>query len=205
MIKKFAFMAVLFLLASSCASNRAVIRPDYDFTAIKTVRVGNFASETVYDNSGSVVQNAFMKHLMAKGYRVVIDHSAQADAVIEGSLTTYQPDKKYLIRTPDTRNGGRGKGRGRGHPAIYTNDVVEISGSNMYDLGTAFGLGENNKIMASNATVGIYAYMADAATGEIVWSDSYTYEGLDLSSALDGAVKYILRSIPKENISAGGN
>ncbi len=202
MIKKVFFIAALALFVSSCAVNRAVIRQDYNFAAIKTVRVGKFASETVYDNSGNVVQNAFMKNLMAKGYRVIIDPSVQADVVIEGSLTVYQPDKRYLVYTPDVKRMGR---HNRRAPMIYTSDVIEISGSNMYDLGTAFGLGENNRIMASNATVGIYAYMTDNQTGEVVWSDSYTYEGLDLTSALDGAVKYILRSIPKENINVGGN
>ncbi len=194
MIKKVPFLAVFFILFVSCASNRAVVRPDYDFASVKTVRVGKFSPDAMYPNSASAVQNAFMKNLLAKGYRIVADANSEADALIEGSVTTFQPDKKYLIRTPENDK------RGRHQPVIYTNDVVEISGSNMYDLGTAFGLGEDNKIMASNATVGVYAYMVDAETGEVVWTDSYTYEGIDLSSALDGAVRYILRSLPRENI-----
>ena len=206
--KLISFAVVLFLFTPACVTNRAVVRSDYNFAAIKTVRVGNFASGTSDDNSGIIVQNAFMKHLMIKGYRVVVDPKLPADVLIEGSVTAFLPDKKYLIRGTDTtrtsgHGRGRGQGRGRGYSSMYSNDVVEISGSNMYDLGTAFGLGGNSKIMASNATVGIYAYMTDSTTGEVVWSDSYTYEGLDLSSALDGAVKYILRSVPKENIAGG--
>ncbi|MCL2144436.1 MAG: hypothetical protein FWH43_02950 [Endomicrobia bacterium] len=194
MIKKIFFPAVFFIVLSACASPRAVIKQDYDFSSVKTVRVGNFISETEYSNSGSSVQSAFIRQLLAKGYRVKVDANTQADVFIEGSVTSYVPDKKYLVRLAE-------EDRRHGRHAVYAGDITEISGSTMYDLGSAFGLGEPNKIMASNATVGIYAYMVDSDTDEIVWSDSYTYEGLDISSALEGAVKYILRSLPRTSLS----
>jgi hypothetical protein len=194
MIKKIFLPAVFFLVISACASHQAVIKPDYDFSSIRSVRVGRFTSNTDYSNSGSVVQNAFIRQLLAKGYNVKAGREAEADVIIRGSVTTYTPDKKYLIRLPEDDGFGRGM-----YPVIYTSDITEISGSTMYDLGPALGLNEPNKIMASNATVGIYAHMEDSLTGEIVWSDSYTYEGLNLESALDGAVKRILRSLPSLN------
>ncbi|MDR1195964.1 MAG: hypothetical protein LBL00_05760 [Endomicrobium sp.] len=195
MINKIFLPAVFFLIMSACASPQAVIKPDYDFASIRSVRVGRFTSNTDYSNSGSVVQNAFIRQLLAKGYNVKAGgREAESDVIIRGSVTTYTPDKKYLIRLPEDDGFGRGA-----YPVIYTSDITEISGSTMYDLGPALGLNEPNKIMASNATVGIYAHMEDSQTGEIVWSDSYTYEGLDLASALDGAVKRILRSLPSLN------
>ncbi|MDR1695339.1 MAG: hypothetical protein LBR69_01715 [Endomicrobium sp.] len=193
MIKKFSVLAVFFIF-TSCAANRAVIRPDYDFSSVKTVMVGNFTSANdVYGTSGSAVQSAFIKYLLARGYKVVTDGRAGADVLIEGSVTMFQPDKKYLVRGPDREYYWYG--------GVYTSDIVEIGGSNVYDLGTAFGIDGENRIIASNATVGVYAYMTDFGTGEVVWSDSFTYEGLDLSSALDGVVKYIIKTLPSEKVS----
>jgi hypothetical protein len=194
MLNKIFLPAVFFLVMSACVSPQAVIKPDYDFTSVKSIRVGRFTSNTDYSNSGSVVQNAFIRQLMAKGYNVKVGRDTQSDAIIRGSVTTYAPDKKYLIRFPEDDGFGH-----NAYPVIYTSDIMEISGSTMYDLGPAFGLNEPNKIMASNATVGVYAYMEDTQSGEIVWSDSYTYEGLDLASALDGVVKRILRTLPSLN------
>jgi hypothetical protein len=192
-IKKIFLLSVFFVLLSSCVVHRAVIKQDYNFAAVKTVCVGNFA-DAQYENSGVAVQSSFVKALMARGFNVVTGNKIKADVLIEGSLTTFQPDKKYLVRMPQYER------RHRRHNIVYDNDIVEIGGSSMYDLGTAFGLGENNRIMVSNATVGINAYMVDTKTGEIVWSDSYTYEGLDLTAALNGAVRYIVRTIPMDNI-----
>lgn len=194
MIKKIFLPSAVFfvqalLVLSGCASPRAVVKAGYDFSSIESVKVGRFTSDVNYSNSGSAAQNAFISQLLSKGYNVKVGRDAEADAIIRGSVTTYAPDKKYLVRTSDHNS----------YYTVYTNDITEISGSTMYDLGSAFGINEPNKIMASNATVGIYAYMEDSATGEIVWSNSYTYEGLDLTSALDGAVKYILRSLPVAN------
>lgn len=192
-MKRISFLVVFLFFVMSCATNRAVVKQDYDFSQIKTIRVENFA-DSGYENSGSVVKNAFVKQLLEKGYKVVVDKNLSADVVIEGSLTAYNPDKKYLV------NDSSNEKRGRRQTVVYNNQITEIGGSNVYDLGTAFGMGKNSRVVASNATVGIYAYMIDAKTSEVIWSASYTYEGLDLSTALEGAVKYILRTIPQESI-----
>lgn len=195
MLKIILIPAVFFLILSGCASTRAVIKQDYDFSSVKSVRVGRFTSNGNYSNSGSAVQNAFISQLLSKGYNVKTGRNAETDAVIRGSVTTYIPDKKYLVR-----QSGDGRVYDGRDVYIYANDITEVGGGTMYDLGPAFGLNEPNKIMASNATVGVYAYMEDSATGEIVWAYSYTYEGLDLAAALDGAVKHILRSLPSSNL-----
>ncbi|MDR2426146.1 MAG: hypothetical protein LBD46_03055 [Endomicrobium sp.] len=202
MIKKIFLMTAFFLVLQACATPTVIIKQDYDFASVRSVRVGKFVSNTDYSNSGSVVQNAFIRHLLAKGYNVKAGHDTQSDVIIRGSVTTYVPDKKYLIRLPEENNFYNRNSR-HAYTVIYASDITEISGSTMYDLGPALGLNEPNKIMASNATVGVYAYMEDSETGEIVWSDSYTYEGLDLSSTLEGAVKYVLRSLPVLNRNDG--
>ncbi|MCL2798706.1 MAG: hypothetical protein FWD54_00255 [Endomicrobia bacterium] len=194
MIKKFSVFAV-FIIFMSCASNRAVIKPDYDFASVRTVRVGNFSSADNFANSGDMVQSAFIRQLLARGFMVVTDPNSNADVVIEGSVTTFSPDRRYLVRMPPD-DGRRGHWRG-GH-----RDMVEVGGSNVYDLGPAFGFNDGSRVIASNATVGVFAFMTDIRTGKVVWSISQTNEGLDLSSALDGVVRFMVRTIPRENVTA---
>ncbi|MCL2390217.1 MAG: hypothetical protein FWC88_02185, partial [Endomicrobia bacterium] len=69
-------------------------------------------------------------------------------------------------------------------------------------LGPAFGFNDGSRVIASNATVGVFAFMTDIRTGKVVWSISQTNEGLDLSSALDGVVRFMVRTIPRENVTA---
>ncbi|MCL2335716.1 MAG: hypothetical protein FWC57_06600 [Endomicrobia bacterium] len=192
-MKKYLAAAAVCVFLCSCATPGAVVKDGYDFSAVRTVRAGVFTSDRDYNNSGDAVQTAFMRRLLANGFNVVADPNAPADAVIEGSVTIWQPDQRFLVNTA----GGGAAGVRRGRVIYGQPSVVQISGSNAYDLGPAFGMGPGNRIVASNATVGISAFMTDAQTGKVVWSFSYTYEGIDLASALDGAVRFIVRTIPR--------
>ena len=193
-MKKYFAAAAVCVFLCSCAANRAVIKEGYDFSAIRTVRVGMFTSDRADNNSGDAVQGAFMRRLLASGFNVVVDQNVPADVVIEGSVTIFQPEQRFLVSTA----GGHSNSGVRQKRVVYTQPtVVPISGSNAFDLGPAFGAGPGNRIMASNATVGISAFMVDVPTGKVVWSFSFTYEGIDLVSALDGAVRVIVRTIPR--------
>ena len=192
MIKVISLAAAFFIFLPGCASQRAFVKQDFNFASIQTVRVGNFTPASGQPNSGSIVSSAFIRQLLERGYTIVTGDS-EADAVIEGSVITFMPERRFLIRTPDNRRSGHD------HIFVHGSDMVEIGGSNVYDLGPAFGSdGGNSRIMASNATAGIAAHMVDTATGKIVWSNSQTFEGLDLTSALNGAVRFLLRSLPRQ-------
>jgi hypothetical protein len=172
---------------ASCAFPRAAYKPGFDFSRIRTVRIGDFSSVGQAPNSGAVVANEFIRQLLAAGYSVT--DSNEADVVLIGTVNEYQPNRRYLINT------GQGNGDRR---VVVMQQPVELSGNNAYDLGSAFGLGDDNKIIVSNATVGVSAYLKDEKNGEIIWSNSYSYEGLDMSTALDGTVRYLLRSLPRD-------
>ena len=47
----------------------------------------------------------------------------------------------------------------------------------------------------ARATVGIQARLTDRSTHQIVWADSYSYEGLDLPTALGAVVGTLTRSL----------
>lgn len=191
MTGRYISLAATIILAGmlfSCAYPRAAYKTGFDFSKIRTIGVGDFSSVGNEPNSGSVVANEFMRQLLSEGYSVKTADAQDADVIMVGNVNEYQPNRRYLI------NSGRGNGR---QQIVVLQQPVELSGSTAYNLGTAFGLGEENKIIVSNATVGVSAYLKDAHTGEILWSNSYSYEGLDLNTALDGTVRYLLRTLPR--------
>lgn len=181
---KFAICCFLFFL-TGCVTTKAPYKAGYDFSRIKNVYVEDFKSVKTDENSGHVVRSEFIKELMLRGYTVT-DDKASADAFISGSVLIYQPHKKYLVILPKP-----------GEKRIVVQQPVEIGGSNVYTFGSAFGLKDDTQIMVTNAEVGVTAMMKDAKTNEIVWTNTFNYEGLDLATSLSGVVRYLTRTIPK--------
>lgn len=173
------------VLISGCATPRASYKAGYNFSSIRRIYVEEFKSVTTFENSGAVVRDAFVSEFMRAGYSVTEDVSS-ADAIVGGSVRTYNPEKRYLIMLQKP-----------GEQRIVNQSLTEIPGSNLYSFGSAFGLKEDNQIIVSNAVVGISAALRDAGTREIVWSNDYTYEGLDISTALNGLVRYLIKTLPR--------
>jgi hypothetical protein len=177
------------LLLSSCMAPRGAYDPSYDFAKIRTVKVGDFSAPGKHSNAGSVIQGEFMRQMLSMGYIVKSAESNDADVILEGSVTEFLPNRRYLVQ--NTQKDAKG------NIVVVQQNAVEIGGSNVYNLGAAFGA-DGTQILVSNATVGISSYLKDAKTGQIIWSNTYTYEGLDLNSAMEGAVRYLVTSIPKK-------
>jgi TolB-like protein len=159
--------------------NNAVVKPDYDFSKVKTVRVGQFSSVKRYRGISDAVQNTFIQDLLASGYNVVSDPNVNADCVIEGSVTSF-----YRVREEWIDNGFY-----YGYPGRYRRRY-RWAGMPAYD-----GIVYNNTV-----SIGISARMTDVETGQIVWSDSFNNESWDEDSAISGVVKSVLKSLPKEKI-----
>ena len=190
---------VLLLIAFcffGCASSNAVYKQDYDFSKIKNVYVENGS----YSTQTQAIRDSIIKQLMSKGFNLK-SSSADADIIVNYSITEYQPSKKYLVHKdePYPYHEPVPYGPRHSNTIVVHNDPVEISGSSVYDLGTAFGV-DNATVIASNATVGVSITIKDVSTKDIIWTNSYTYEGLDLTSAVDGVIRYILKAFPPEQI-----
>jgi len=194
---KFYILLLIAFCFSGCVSSNAVYKQDYDFSKIKNVYVENGS----YSSQTQAIRDSIIKQLMSKGFNLKAS-STDADIIVDYSITEYQPSKKYLIHKEDPFPPAHPAGmHGPGHvnSVVVYNDPVEIGGSSVYDLGTAFGV-DNATVIASNATVGVSLTIKDVATKDIIWTNSYTYEGLDLTSAVDGVIRYILKAFPPEQI-----
>lgn len=182
-VKLFSVIMAVFVIG--CATARVSYKTGYDFSKVRKIYVEEFKSAPNFGSAGNVVRDSFIREFMKNGY-IVTESVSDADAVVEGSIVTFSPDKKYLIMLSKP-----------GEKKIVLHQPIEIGGSNIYSFGSAFGLKEENQIIVSNATVGVSAMMKDAKSNEVVWSNSFTYEGLELSIALDSVTKYLVKSVPK--------
>jgi hypothetical protein len=173
------------LFVSGCVSSRIAFKPGYDFTKVTTIGLGDFNSFMGYRTSGELVRDAFTRQFIRAGYTVKQSIN-NVDVIVTGSVTDFSPSKRYLFYSGNA---------GENTQVIVTSPALEISGSNVYNLGTAFGLGTSAQILVSNATAGVTARLIDPGTNEIVWSNSFSYEGLDIQTAVEGVVNHLVKSI----------
>ncbi|MFH1540345.1 MAG: hypothetical protein ABID79_00590 [Elusimicrobiota bacterium] len=168
----FTIYCLLFAVFTGCAT-KAVVKKDYNFSAIKKVAVFKFSG-----NGGEAVSNEFIRQFLASGVNVVdrtSDVMANAkslnvDAVVSGHVTEFNPSNKLLIF----------KEHG---DIVIANRVYPISGTTVTSTGSSFGL-EDANVYSVSASVSISVKMTDIVTDEIVWSDSNCYEALDINTAV---------------------
>lgn len=181
------------LIMVGCAPTRLAIKTGYDFSKIKTVAVAEFSGEK---DSGKIVQEEFIRQFLKKEFKVKAipeiypekeKLETEIDLLISGTVTRYLPERKFLAYLGENTTDQK---------IIVYPGLTEIGGTSGYAWGQVFGLG-GSQIFVTNATVGIAAKMVDVKSGDIVWADSYTYEGLDVQTATENVVRYFLRSLRK--------
>jgi len=188
-------LSTVFLLTFfiACAPTRIAIKLGYDFNRIKTIGVSEFVGE---GESGQVVRDEFIRQLLKKGFSVKAvsekepnweQKKQEIDVLLTGSVTRYLPERKFLVYLGEKTTDQK---------IIVYPSLTEITGTYGYTWGRISGL-EESRILITNATVGVAAKIIDLKTGEVVWADSYTYEGLDIQTALENVVRYFLHSLAK--------
>ncbi|MFH1260026.1 MAG: hypothetical protein ABII74_09535 [Elusimicrobiota bacterium] len=195
------FIAGLLTIFQGCAP-RAAILQGYDFTRIKRIAVLDFSGQEV--NSGKIVADEFVRQFMYRGIDVVDRKTAGEDtrkktnflkslkddlgidAIVQGTVTEYMPSQKFIVFLGSQNSTG----------VVALNPMVPIGGKTVYSEGTAFGL-PDSQIVTVSATIGVSANLVDTSTGQVVWSGNYTYEGLDIMTATENLVAYLLKSLDK--------
>jgi hypothetical protein len=179
-----AVLSGLILFSTGCSTiPRGGVKAGFDFSKIKTIGIGSFAPSNY---TGDAVSAEFAKQFLQRGY--VVKYSREnVDVILEGSVTQYSPAKKFLFTTSESDSPNQ--------LTVNQQQVIELSGSNAYSMGTAFGLNDKSKIVVSNSTIGMTARLVVPGSNEVVWTNSYNYEGLDINSAIETTVDYLIRSI----------
>ncbi|MBI4396635.1 MAG: hypothetical protein HY548_06040 [Elusimicrobia bacterium] len=177
-------LAALWL--ASCQAPRMAMKPGVDFTGIRSIAVIDQNRE-----EKNAVTDEVVRHLLQNGYRVTVASSPASlrgeDAYLDITVSRFQPDKQYLVPFDPRDNELRDD--------IILVTPVELSGRNVYPSLGVPGL-EESQVFVSNATVSLSAKLMDPQSREALWSHSVTYEGLDLDSAVQGAVESLMKQFP---------
>lgn len=189
----------LFFLVS-CVS-RVAIKSDYDFSKIKHVGVLRFTNYRHQESSGEAVADEFIRQLLRKNVNVVERINLEnilkeqelsssgylnpetarkakellgIDVIITGTVTEYSPETKYVVvSSSQTR------------PIKIGSSIIESD----QEL--------NPQLFITNAKVGISARMIDVETGAVVWANAYTYDAMDIQTAIEWTVSDLLASLKK--------
>ncbi len=188
----FALLAAAFAGLASCVSPRVVVKPGYDFTRIHSIAV---VEQYVEDRQA--ITDEVVRQLIPRGYKVTVvpsdESPGKADALLQVNVSQYLADKKYMVQLNQGESRGRGRHR-RGRDVIVMNPATEVPGTVHPAMGVP-GV-DDAQILASNSTVALSFRLLDVSTREIVWSSAARYEGLDLASAVEGAVDSIVKNFP---------
>lgn len=191
-VKNFGFLFIIFNLSFlifnwffiGCASTKTAVKKGFNFSSIKKIAVLKFSG-----SGGEAVANEFIRQFLASGV-IVIDKSNTenvdikslgVDAVISGNVVEFNPSNKLLVF----------KEKGK---ITISDRAYPISGTTVLPTGSAFGL-EDANVFSVSASVSVSAKMTDTATGEVVWSDSNSYEALDINTAVGLVVSSLKKSL----------
>ena len=159
------------------------VKPGYDFSKVKRISVQPFGG-----SGGDAMSNELVRQLVGTSLNVS-EKKQGADALLVGAVTEFKPGDKLMVflgDTPTTNSAGQ--------TVVVTNPVVTLSGTQVTPQGSAMGL-PNTQVVSVSASVGVIARLVDAKTNDVVWSDTYSYEGLDIQSAMQAVISSLVKSL----------
>jgi hypothetical protein len=177
------FTLLTTLLLTSCATQRPAQKPvksGYNFSQIKRMALGRFEGQ-----GGDAVGHEFVRQLVAAGFAVT-DQQQNAEVVLSGTVTDYRPSDKMLVFIGTAKFPGA-----KDQPIEVTNPIVNSAAPT--DI-SALGL-PKIQVVAVSAGVAVDARLVDVKTGETVWANSDSYEGLTMPSAIQTMTTALVRSI----------
>lgn len=211
----FSFLAAApFVLLACAMTPQVAYNPRFDFASIHRVAVVSFAG-----SDGSVAADMMTQSLVAHGANVIERQQLNAvlseyhlatsgildpstvkqvgkilgvDALFVGTVVASAPSQSYVVTN---NNPGY---PGAGYPGMYgygmAPQVTPIAGSNIYSQGSVMGV-PGSQIVTSAAQVSMISRMVDVQTGQILWSASMSYQGLDRLSAISDITDSFINSM----------
>jgi curli biogenesis system outer membrane secretion channel CsgG len=189
------------LLLSACATPNVAVNPRADFTAVKRVAVLSFGGQ-----QGDLAADLLTQSLLARG----------ADVVERQRLNAVMEEQRLTASTAFDPSTAKQLGRLLGVDALFVGTVAEstpqssyivsgaenarrttvsqVSGGSVYSEGTVLGL-PNSQLLSTTANVSLVSRMVDVQTGSVLWAASMSYEGFDVSAAMNGITEAFARSL----------
>ena len=109
------------------------------------------------------------------------------DALFVGNVVASAPSQSYVVNSPAGYPAV-------GYPGMYGYGMTPIPNGNVYSQGSVMGV-PGSQIVTSAAQVSMVSRMVDVQTGQILWSASMTYQGLDRLSAITDITNSFINSL----------
>jgi hypothetical protein len=165
-------LVLLCLLMSGCAGRPVNFTgPAFEASRVKQISVAAFGGP-----GGQAASDEFVRQLLGTGIGVTDAHHP-GNVLLEGTVSDYKANNQLMVFLGDD------------------NPMITPSAQGSPAEAT---LASHKSPMASVvASVGIQARLVENATHRIVWADSFTYEGLDLPTALNAVVGALTTSLAR--------
>jgi len=195
-----------FIFFNSNCTNPPAINDKYDFKSAKSIKIDKISDYLNFPGSGKIMEDNLSFLFMKNGFNVsqtnnnsaVISLNEQGINTLKLSCTLteytdretilipYRVEDKGSIETIITQTTDSEKGT--------TNSITTTSTTTTNDGGS---IQETGKLEYTQARVGIILKIKDEKTGLLVWTHSYWYSGIELSSTAQICAKNSVRLIKK--------
>ena len=199
---------ILIMILFSCWSGpeNPAIQAKYDFNNVGRLFINSIPDHSNMLGSGTMVMNALTHNFLKYGYVITESNDNLFEVQIKQKVNSLElfcmitefTDSEMIV--VPYRHEDRG----------YTKTVVqqsadidqeEQSKSSQLQTSTttthAGKVREGNIVEYTHSKVGIMLKMIDKQSGNIVWSNSYWYSGLELQRTIDSCIKNSVKQINK--------
>ena len=180
--RSFAAGSALVILLAGCAAKKTGVQSGADLSQIRRISVAPFDGP-----GGQAAADEFARQLVKTGLEVT-DAKHPGGVILRGTVTEYQADHTAMVFLGNTSLVMAG-----GQTIVIHNPVVSVNSPHVVLEGSP--IGASAQVASVSASVGVEARLVEASTGRAVWADRGSYEGLDLSSALEAVVSSLARSL----------
>ena len=205
-LSKKAIYFFLILLYSNSCSHAPAINEAYDFSIVNTIKIDKISDYPKRPGSGQIMEDNLSFIFMKNGFNVsqltnnntIINLNNEGDNNLSLSctLTEYTDRETILIpyRVED-----------RGSIETTITQSSESNGDNQNAVATTStttttdggSIQESRKLEYTQARVGMILKLKDEKTGLLVWTHSYWYSGIELSSTTQVCAKNSVGLISK--------
>ena len=190
LVKKAVYFFLILLYSNNC-SHAPAINETYDFNTVNTININKIADYPKRPGSGQIMEDNLSFIFMKNGFNVsqlnnnstVINLNDKGEKNLslhctlteftdrETILIPYRVEDRGSIETTITQSS---ESNGDDQNAIATTSTTTTT-----DGGS---IQESRKLEYTQARVGIILKLKDEKTGLLVWTHSYWYSGIELSS-----------------------
>ena len=207
MIKKIDFI-FFFIFLFSCWNNSLdpAINSTFNFEKVGTLEIEDIDDHSSLSESGEMVLSSLTYNFLKYGYNVNISDSenstitlgAGSKVLLLSCVITEFTDSKMIVVPFRHEDKGYTKTVVTQSSKEEEKEKSESSQSQTSTTTTHAGkIKEGERVTYSQSRVGIVLKMTDRDTGDLVWSNSYWYSGLEMQRTIESCVKTGIYQIKK--------